>query len=295
MGGFIGSGVIGIKERGVNGPFRNIGQVHEFKVSPKEEKKTLKNMQGGGGNADVATRVGEVGVSMNLREVSPQNLAMVLYGEMSTLTSGTVSNESRTIYAGGLNPLTGFAPTSVTITVDPAAWAATTVYALGVIVKPSAGSHFYKVKTAGTSGGVEPTWEEDGDDTTDGTVVWQDMGTMVLAASEFEVSSGGINIPSGSTKIATTGTPVLVNYTKSAGSLVQSLLDTGKEYEVLMAGENDSTGTPAVCNVFRVKFSPGEISLIGDDFSAIPITGEALKDDSKVGAGVSKFFTVTMG
>ena len=38
--------------------------------------------------------------------------------------------------------------------------------------------HWYQATVAGTSGSAEPTWPTDGTTVTDGTVTWQDMGTM---------------------------------------------------------------------------------------------------------------------
>lgn len=51
------------------------------------------------------------------------------------------------------------------------------VYSLGALVQPVAvpNGHYFKVTTAGTSGGSEPTWNL-GTTTTDNTVTWTDQG-----------------------------------------------------------------------------------------------------------------------
>lgn len=58
-------------------------------------------------------------------------------------------------------------------------WASATLYSTGEKSFPSTpNQHWYQVTTAGTSGSAEPTWPTDGSNVTDGTCVWQDMGTM---------------------------------------------------------------------------------------------------------------------
>jgi hypothetical protein len=55
------------------------------------------------------------------------------------------------------------------------AWSGSTAYSLGDIVVPtSPNGHSYRVVTAGTSGGSEPTWPTGGSTVGDGGVVWQD-------------------------------------------------------------------------------------------------------------------------
>ena len=63
------------------------------------------------------------------------------------------------------------------------AWVTATTYAVGDYVVPTvANGHFYKATVAGTSDATEPgTWPTDGTTVTDGTVTWQDMGTIEAA------------------------------------------------------------------------------------------------------------------
>ncbi len=83
----------------------------------------------------------------------------------------------------------------------PPAWQASTPYNAGQIISPStANGHLYECTTAGTSGANPPaSWPTDGSPITDGTVVWQDMGTETTIATEaltFD-SSGKLTSPSG--------------------------------------------------------------------------------------------------
>ncbi|MBF0424671.1 MAG: hypothetical protein HQL66_02470 [Magnetococcales bacterium] len=167
------------------GPLRSAGQVKEFKLEVSEETKELKNYQGGGGLADQVSWISKVEASFHFLSLSAKNLAMALHGDNADLASGTVSNQSHTAYAGGFLPLDGIGPSAVTVTVDPPAWSATTAKAVGEIVKPGTGTHFYRCTEAGSTGATEPTWPTDGSTVTDGTVTWQDAGTMVLTTAEF--------------------------------------------------------------------------------------------------------------
>ena len=45
------------------------------------------------------------------------------------------------------------------------------------------------------------------------------------------------------------------------------------------------------------KFKPGaaqNVSMLGDDYAALELPGEALSDSAITGAGLSKFYTVKM-
>jgi hypothetical protein len=57
----------------------------------------------------------------------------------------------------------------------PGTWAASTSYSLNAVILDGA-SHVQQVITAGTSGASQPTFNDTGSTTTDGTVVWQDRG-----------------------------------------------------------------------------------------------------------------------
>lgn len=291
----IGEGEIFLGLRS-GGPLRAVGQVKEFKLEVSEETKELKNYQGGGGLADQVSWISKVEATFNFLSLSAKNLALAMRGGNAELASGTVSDQAHIAYAGGFLALDGIGPSSVTVTVDPPAWQGNHGYTVGEIVKPGTGTHFYRCKTAGSSGATEPTWKTDGTDTTDGTATWQDMGTMALSTGEFQTKSAGIYIPEESTKIAATGTPVKVGYGKSAGTVIQTLIKAADEYRVVFAGTNFArAGKPLSVDLFRVKFSPTkDLSFIGDDFAGLTLTAAVLKDDTRQGVDISAFAEIKM-
>lgn len=70
------------------------------------------------------------------------------------------------------------------------AWAASTSYATGTIVRPSAGNGYvYRATTGGISLGSEPTWPTVvGQNLVDGTVVWSCVGQQVAQWSSDPVT-----------------------------------------------------------------------------------------------------------
>lgn len=99
------------------------------------------------------------------------------------------------------------------------AWQATTAYTLGAYKIPAvANGHFYKVTLAGTSGSSAPTWPTDGSTVVDGTVTWQDMGTIIAAAeTDYVINSaanGEIEVTDDTRLVA--GETLLLDYSYAA-------------------------------------------------------------------------------
>ncbi|MBF0161612.1 MAG: hypothetical protein HQL88_04915 [Magnetococcales bacterium] len=293
--GYIGSGPLFIGKRS-GGKMRYVGQVPEFKLDVTEETKELKDYVRGFGLAESISFISKVEASITFASADINNLVLALRGVEDATSAIPVTSEAHTAYPGGLVELQGVSPKSVSVSVAPATWAATTAYTVGQIVKPTTGTHFYKCKVAGTSGASAPTWKTDGTDTTDGTVTWTDMGTMALTVSEYEINSAGLFIPATSAKIDEAGTPVEVSYTTSAGYNIQALVGAGEEYRVVFAGKNFArNGKGLKVVMYRVTFSPTkELGLISDEFAKLTLTAKVLSDDTKTGTDISAFCQIDM-
>ncbi|MEO5330545.1 MAG: hypothetical protein H7839_00870 [Magnetococcus sp. YQC-5] len=290
----VGGIYIGLRS---GGKLRFVGQSKEFKLTISEKTEELKDYVKGGGLADSVSFIEKVEASINLMSMSTKNLALALRGVDESTTSVMKTNEEYTAYQGGLIPLSGVGPTAVTVTLVVAdTWATTTPYTVGQIVKPLAGTHFYKCKTAGTSAASAPIWKSDGSDTTDGTATWTDMGTMVLTSSEYEITAAGIFIPENSSKIAAEGTLVKITYTTTSGSIIQALVNSGEEYRIVFSGKNRArAGKPLSVDIYRAKFSPAkDFSFIGDTFADLSLTASVLSDDTKIGDDISSFCKIEM-
>jgi len=90
------------------------------------------------------------------------------------------------------------------------------------------------------------------------------------------------------------GSEIHVDYTSKKSHKVEGMVAGSKEYEIVFDGLNEAQSDRAVKGRFhKVKFSPSQaLSLIGDDFGELPLTLDILQDDSKTGAGVSKYFSI---
>lgn len=116
--------------------------------------------------------------------------------------------------------------------------------------------------------------------------------TTYVSGTDYTATDDGI-IPL-STGSIVEGATLKVTYSYDAQKVIQALMTTAKNYEVLYVGKNEFTGKEVRVRVWKGRFGPGkELALIGDDFAEISIEGEALKDISK-GTGISAYFKVEM-
>lgn len=91
------------------------------------------------------------------------------------------------------------------------------------------------------------------------------------------------------------GETITVEYTKAVAEVMQALTESGAEFRIFFDGLNEAQSGKAVAVRFhRTKFSPAQgLGLIGDDFAEMPLDLELLSDNSVVGAGLSKFLSVS--
>lgn len=114
--------------------------------------------------------------------------------------------------------------------------------------------------------------------------------TVLSAVTDYEVRNGGIYILTGGTLIA--GDDILITYSKAATDVVEALVNSGKEYELVFAGLNEArSGKKTRVTAHRVKIGALQnLSLIGEDYAALEVTGKLLKDTTKNGTSVSQYF-----
>lgn len=119
-------------------------------------------------------------------------------------------------------------------------------------------------------------------------------GTPIyVAGTDYEVRPGGIFILEGGT--ITDASSILVDYTKAQADVVEALVNSGKEYELVFAGLNEArSGKEVIVTAHRVKIGAAQnIGLLGEEYAQIEVAGKLLKDTTKTG-GVSQYFKVEM-
>lgn len=119
------------------------------------------------------------------------------------------------------------------------------------------------------------------------------VGAVTMVENtDYEKRSGGIYIIVGG-GIADLD-DVLITYSKAAGNAVEALLTSGKEYEIVFDGLNEArSGKKTRITAHRVKIgAAANVSVIGEDYAVLEMTGKLLKDTTKNGTSVSQYFKV---
>jgi hypothetical protein len=123
-------------------------------------------------------------------------------------------------------------------------------------------------------------------------------GTAYTADSDYIITPGGLEIPDDSTipDPVAGAANIQVTYANTLQTVVQSMVNSGKEYEILFEGLNEAeSDLPVIVQAYRVKFSPAQaVNFIGDDFAALELAGEALQDVNKTGVGISQYWKTTI-
>lgn len=116
--------------------------------------------------------------------------------------------------------------------------------------------------------------------------------TTYVEGTDYELRPGGI-------KILTAGaivdaSQIKCSYTKAGADVVQALITSGKEYEIVFDGLNEArSGKRTRITAHRVKVGAAkQLDFIGEDYGALEVTGKLLKDTTKTGANISQYFKV---
>ncbi len=113
--------------------------------------------------------------------------------------------------------------------------------------------------------------------------------TGYVEDTDFTVNAGGIVVLASGSIPADTA--LAISYTKKAVDVIQTLTTSAQEYVLDFVGLNEAqSGDPVVIKVHRAKFGGGQdVSIIGDDFGSIQLTGDSLKDTSITTSGLSQY------
>lgn len=105
---YIGSGRILARKRGSAEAYREIGNCSALTLGVETETKSLRDFRSpGGGTYNQVDRITAVTLAMTAHDLSPENLALALYGTTEAAAGGTVTDESAIAYKGGYVILEG--------------------------------------------------------------------------------------------------------------------------------------------------------------------------------------------
>ena len=284
---FIGKGKAYLGPYGGGSGRTFAGLVTSLEIGAEIETKELFDYtQGGGGVYDSLNRVKSMTCKIDFREMQPRNVAAMTAGYESEVATASVTNEEHVAYKGGL---AAFAyPLKATATITGSSnvtdgWTAATAYAAGDYIIPTTpNTHVYKCTVAGTSATpTEPTWPTNGTTVVDGTATWKDMGVPAfVSGTDFLVAGCGV-IPTLSGGIPD-GMPTKWTYSKANAWDVQLLTSTGADWSLTVDGLNEAiSDRGVVLDLYRIKFSPAGLALIGDDYWTGQANGQVLKDSTK--------------
>jgi hypothetical protein len=119
-----------------------------------------------------------------------------------------------------------------------------------------------------------------------------DTASVAISTANYEVVPGGIRILDDAPNIVD-GDTIQITYTHPAYSRVQALTGSAPELEIHFAGQNEARDNKEVnVRLHKVRLGPvQDLQLLsGDDFGALQLTGEVLKDTTITGDGISQYF-----
>lgn len=128
-----------------------------------------------------------------------------------------------------------------------------------------------------------------------GDVDFDEFDDWVMTGSGIEVVSGGAL--EAAILAAAPGTPykVSVDYSSAAVDVIEALTNSGKVLEFLFEGENAAgTQKRVEARFWQCRLNPATQMdwLNTDDFGGFEATAKVLRDNTKVGAGTSKYFRI---
>ncbi len=120
------------------------------------------------------------------------------------------------------------------------------------------------------------------------------VGVTVIDTDDYTVSEGGITwVASPGTSGLTDGATIEIDYTPQAGADVQALINAAPNVSIMFVGVNTVNDQANSTRLYKCKVGvAADVSRIGDDFGTLQLTVAVEKEDSIVGAGLSKFMQV---
>lgn len=301
--GYKGRGRFILKPVGGGRPFE-LGNVTGFTESIDVDRQSRQDFTAAaGGELDVDENVSSFTFEATCNDITPRNIAAGFLANIEKIGAQSVSDEVVESWSGtriGFRYLPDPDETlSVSISGDTT-WAAETAVAEGAVLVDA--DKAFIATTGGETSSTEPTWSSVSGTETDGGVTWQHIGPADLTADDdYDRTAHGIRIKDAPANIAYPDdeamVPLKVTYERNPQYLIQALAASQQLFELRWEGLNSvDSGNPLHATYFRVKLSPtsGFQRHGGDDFAELTLSGTVLADETRTGAGLSKFVEMAM-
>ena len=307
---YIGSGKVYMRNLNISGAgLTEIGNVSALGISIEEEEKSLRDYRSpGGGTLNEVRRIKGAALNMAAANISPNNLAMAVYGAVTPVTGSSVTDEAVDAIKGALLPLAYMVPTSVTVkgsskavtSITRTSTTATVTTAenhglatgVSVTITGATESEYNGTYVITVTGVNTFTYTVSGSPATPatGTITYLPVYRSTV---DYEVRPGGIYITSDG--VIPAGEDLLVSYTYAGQDVVEAMISAAQEFELVFEGLNEArSGKASIVRVWRARFGAAKnIALIGDDYANLELTGKALADTTK-STGQSQYFQTTI-
>lgn len=119
--------------------------------------------------------------------------------------------------------------------------------------------------------------------------------TVIAAAGNYQVRPEGVFIlPSAAAILAADA--LTIDYSYGEYAAIEALTTKAVELELTFGGLNEAdSGKPVVVDIFRASQGVTKsLALITKSFGALDVEGSVLMDATKTGAGISKYYKVSM-
>jgi len=126
------------------------------------------------------------------------------------------------------------------------------------------------------------------------TVTDDGASTTYVANTDYLIRNNGIFITPDSNIVE--GDELKITYTSKDSYSIETITKSAVEYEMFFDGFNEADSGKAVSvRCHRIAFSPAQaLSLITEDFGALPMDFEVLADGGKDGTTESQYFVVVL-
>ena len=121
-------------------------------------------------------------------------------------------------------------------------------------------------------------------DSADNSIIYQ-------AGRDYTETASGILISN--TGTITDGSDIDIQYSTDKQHRFETLVESGAEYSAVIEGLNKAdSGRPFIITLHRIKFGPGGLDIITDDFRKTAVTGEMMQAPEIQATGKSAYATI---